>query len=171
MVFSTGLAYLLWLISGCGLLGFHRFYLGKWRTGILWAFTCGLCGVGAIYDFFTLPRQVREANIRKAVENQMYTEDFHRINGSFRYAQDGIAQPVREKDSVERTILKVAKEQSGIVSPTEVALRANIPVEEAKKHLDGMVNKGFAELRVRQSGQLAYTIPEMMDPNSPLENF
>jgi TM2 domain-containing membrane protein YozV len=170
MVFSTGLAYLLWLISGFGVLGFHRFYLGKWRTGILWAFTGGLCCIGAIYDFFTLPRQVREAN-RKAVQDQMYAEDFYRINGNYRYAQDGIAQPVREKDSVERTILKLAKTNKGILTPAEVALGANIPIEEAKKRLEEMVSKGFAEIRVRKSGALVYTIPEMLENDASLENF
>ena len=55
-------AYILWLISGCGWLGFHRFYLGKKKTAILWIFTAGLCGIGLIYDLFTLSKQVDEYN-------------------------------------------------------------------------------------------------------------
>lgn len=170
-MFSTGMAYLLWLVSGCGALGFHRYYLGKWRTGLLWTFTGGLCMVGSIYDFFTLPQQVREANIRKAVMDQMYAQDFQRGTGNWRNVNDGTAQVVKEKDSVERSILKIAKENKGVLTPTEVALSANIPMEEAKKHLDAMVSKGFAELRIRRSGSLVYTIPEMMDTDSPLENL
>ena len=33
------------------------------RLGILYAFTLGLVFVGWIYDLFTLPRQVKEANM------------------------------------------------------------------------------------------------------------
>jgi hypothetical protein len=66
-MYGIGIAYLLWLISGCGALDFHRFYLGKIPTGLLWMMTGGLGMVGSIYDFFTLPGQVREANIRNAL--------------------------------------------------------------------------------------------------------
>ncbi|HUZ17910.1 MAG TPA: TM2 domain-containing protein, partial [Spirochaetia bacterium] len=63
-MYSTFIAYLLWLFSGFGALGFHRFYLNKFGTGILYILTGGLFGVGMIYDLFTLPAQVREANLR-----------------------------------------------------------------------------------------------------------
>jgi hypothetical protein len=49
-----------------------------------------------------------------------------------------------------------------------VALSANISIEEAKKDLDAMVSKGYADLRVRQSGSLVYTIPDLMDSDEPL---
>jgi TM2 domain-containing membrane protein YozV len=45
-----------------GLFGIHRFYLGKIGTGILWLLTGGLLGIGWIYDFCTLNRQVDESN-------------------------------------------------------------------------------------------------------------
>ena len=51
--------YLLWLI---GFTGAHRFYYGKPLTGILWFFTCGLCGVGWIVDAFLIPSMNDEAN-------------------------------------------------------------------------------------------------------------
>jgi TM2 domain-containing membrane protein YozV len=64
-MYSVGIAYLLWLVSGFGALGFHRFYLGKIFTGLLWMFTGGLGMVGSIYDLITLPAQVMEANMRR----------------------------------------------------------------------------------------------------------
>ncbi|MCE5256500.1 MAG: TM2 domain-containing protein, partial [Spirochaetaceae bacterium] len=58
MRYSLPVAYVLWAVSGCGALGLHRFYLGKTGTGLIWLFTGGLAGFGAIYDLVTLPRQV-----------------------------------------------------------------------------------------------------------------
>ena len=164
-MYSTVIAYLLWFLSGFGALGFHRFYLGKVSSGLLWMFSFGLFGFGAFYDFFTLPSQVREANIHNAIFNRRYTQ-------SWRYAGDGRSRVVgHEKDSIERVILKTAKENAGILTVSEVALGANIPIEEAKKYLEALVGKGFAELRVRKSGTLVYVIPDMMDKDVPLEDF
>jgi len=168
-MYSVGIAYLLWLFSGCGALGFHRFYLGKIPTGLLWMFTGGLGMVGSVYDFFTLPNQVREANIRQAILNNTANVNVN-IDGnrSWRNVNDGESRIVRGKDSIERVILRVAKENRGILSASEVALAADISVEDAKRDLDAMVSKGFAELRVRQSGALVYTIPDLMDRDEPL---
>ncbi|MDR2397961.1 MAG: TM2 domain-containing protein, partial [Spirochaetaceae bacterium] len=160
-MYSVGIAYLLWLLSGCGALGFHRFYLGKIPTGILWMCTGGLGMVGAIYDFFTLPGQVRKANIRNVLFNQTTMRRPHYSN-PWRSVNDGATWVVKEKESVERVILKLAKENKGILTASEVALGANIPMDEAKKQLDTLVSKGFAEIRVRKSGTLVYTLPEMM---------
>ncbi|MDR2102379.1 MAG: TM2 domain-containing protein [Treponema sp.] len=170
-MYSIGMAYLLWFISGFGALGFHRFYLGKIPTGVLWMCTGGLGMVGSIYDFLTLPGQVREANLRDAL---FTPPSSHSRNPGWRYVQDGEARPVhpgREKETVERVILKLAKENKGILTASEVALTANISIEEAKKDLDILVSKGFAELRVRKTGTLVYTIPELMDSDAPLEDF
>ena len=171
-MYSTVVAYILWLFSGFGALGFHRFYLGKIPTGLLWMFTGGLGMVGAIYDFFTLPRQVHEANVRKAIFDNVFQYPFNQSqSNTWRNVNDGEARIVREKESLERTILRIAKENKGIIAPSEVALAANIPIDEAKKGLDALVSNGIAELRVRKSGSLVYTIPEIMDRDEPLEDF
>jgi TM2 domain-containing membrane protein YozV/predicted transcriptional regulator len=168
-MYSVGIAYLLWLISGCGALGFHRFYLGKIPSGILWMCTGGLFTIGSIVDFFTLPGQVREANILHAIKNNAPNVNIN-IDGqqSWRSVNDGETRIVREKENVERVILKAAKANKGILTASELALAADISVEEARKYLDIMVSKGFAELRVRQSGSLVYTIPDLMDQDEPL---
>jgi predicted transcriptional regulator len=125
--------------------------------------------VGSIYDFLTLPGQVREANLRNALFD---SASFHSRNPSWRYVRDGEARVIRpERETVERVILKLAKENKGVLTPSEVALAANISIDEAKKDLDTLVSKGFAEIRVRKTGTLVYTIPEMMDRDAPLEDF
>ena len=50
------------LLTFLGLFGVHRFYLGKWVTGILYLCTGGLLGVGWLYDLWTLNEQVSEKN-------------------------------------------------------------------------------------------------------------
>jgi TM2 domain-containing membrane protein YozV len=50
------------LLTFLGYLGIHRFYLGKWLTGLVWLVTGGLFLVGWLYDLWTLNEQVSEEN-------------------------------------------------------------------------------------------------------------
>lgn len=45
-----------------GPLGLHRFYLGRWQSGLLWLVSAGLFGVGYILDFWKLNEMVSDAN-------------------------------------------------------------------------------------------------------------
>ena len=55
------------LLTFLGVFGIHRFYLGKWVTGILYLVTLGIFGIGLIYDFWTLNSQISELNVSKQV--------------------------------------------------------------------------------------------------------
>lgn len=50
------------LLTFLGILGIHRFYLGKWVTGIIWLLTGGLLLFGLLYDLLTLNTQIDEVN-------------------------------------------------------------------------------------------------------------
>lgn len=50
------------LLTFLGLLGVHRFYMGKWLTGIIYLCTAGLLGIGYLYDFWTLNDQITVVN-------------------------------------------------------------------------------------------------------------
>lgn len=54
------------LLTFLGIFGIHRFYLGKWVTGILYLLTGGLLLLGIIYDYWTLNDQIDEIHFERA---------------------------------------------------------------------------------------------------------
>ncbi len=50
------------LLTFLGFFGVHRFYMGKWITGVIWLFTGGLFLIGYLYDYWTLNDQISELN-------------------------------------------------------------------------------------------------------------
>ncbi len=50
------------LLTFLGLLGIHRFYMGKWFTGLIYLLTGGLFFIGYIYDYWTLNEQISLIN-------------------------------------------------------------------------------------------------------------
>ena len=50
------------LLTFLGIFGVHRFYMGKFITGIIYLFTGGLFTLGILYDYWTLNEQVNEIN-------------------------------------------------------------------------------------------------------------
>jgi TM2 domain-containing membrane protein YozV len=46
------------LLTFLGLFGFHRMYMGKWITGLIYLCTAGLFGFVYLYDLWTLNDQV-----------------------------------------------------------------------------------------------------------------
>ena len=54
------------LLTFLGVFGIHRFYMGKWLSGVLYLLTVGLGGIGIIYDYWTLNDQLTLINNRAA---------------------------------------------------------------------------------------------------------
>jgi len=50
------------LLTFLGIFGIHRFYMGKWVTGLIYLLTGGLFLIGIIYDYWTLNEQITERN-------------------------------------------------------------------------------------------------------------
>lgn len=158
--YSVGTAYLLLIPSFFIVAGLQRFYLGKVGTGILYLITGGLFGLGTLYDLITLPRQVEEANYRRgyryAVEQRPATEAIADMLDRIGGASGGRKRPM----TLEHAALTAAKNNGGHVTPTELALAAEVSVDDAKKILEDFVSKGIAEVRAKKNGVIAYVFPE-----------
>ncbi len=174
-MYSTGIAYLLWLVSGFGALGFHRFYLGRFGTGLLYLFTGGLFGIGGLFDLFYIPTMVRQANLELGHRPSFFDRSpFETFNSGAQTNASGWESIFgSKKESMDSIILKTAKENGGIVTPGEIALKADIPLEKSKEYLEKLVKEGFAEIRVKKTGMMVYVFPEFLteEKKSELEDF
>ena len=50
------------LLTFLGFFGIHRFYMGKWLTGLIYLLTGGLFTLGYLYDYWTLNDQIADLN-------------------------------------------------------------------------------------------------------------
>ncbi|MBN1409806.1 MAG: hypothetical protein JW969_03110 [Spirochaetales bacterium] len=75
-----------------------------------------------------------------------------------------------EGASNEKVILTVAKGNHGIVTPTLVALHSDISIDQADKLLQDMAKKGYAEMKVRDSGKIVYEFSDFL-PEKTNEDF
>ncbi len=64
---SVGVAYGLWALCIVGFAGIHRFYLGRYVTGLIWLLTWGLLGIGSLIDLFLIPSLTERKNAELAL--------------------------------------------------------------------------------------------------------
>jgi len=77
-----------------------------------------------------------------------------------------------KKESIESVILKTAKKNNGVVTPSAVALEGGVGLDDAKNALEKLVQKGYAEIRVKKTGMYVYFFPEFSNGVHPdLEDF
>jgi hypothetical protein len=64
--------------------------------------------------------------------------------------------------SRERQVLQAARDEQGIITPTVVALKTDLSIQEAETMLEEMARKGYALMRVTDSGRVEYEFPEFL---------
>ena len=55
------------LLVFLGIFGVHRFYMGKWISGIIYLLTGGVLGLGVLYDILTLNEQIDAIHTEEAL--------------------------------------------------------------------------------------------------------
>ena len=149
--------------------GLLRFYLGKPATGVLYTMTAGFCWIGNIVDIAKVPMLVEEANLayeRRKGRRDQRIEDAHRP-----IARIQAQEAAPRNETVEKVILRLAKQNQGVTTLSEVALEADISLDEAKSSLDALVSRGFAEMRVKESGTIAYSFPDFTGTSERFEDI
>lgn len=152
---SKSIAYILWVLSFFGCMGFHRFYLNKWGTGLLWFFTGGLGGIGAMFDLFTLGGKVDLYNMR--IENrEIHRNMDYMINNSNgetnpspthnhdispRNPKDPIVTYVHPKSRNRKTIFIMI----AIISVLILAILENPSISRAKEDVNTIIKEKVKE--------------------------
>ena len=155
---SVIVAYLLWLLGG--LLGLHKFYLGRPFVGLFYLFTGGGFLLGWALDFFTLPRQVQIANLLlqnqsespssalrrefESLKRQLYTLLGHDTTVSaWRGSLAQIVKPRPSDDALMLGLLRAAQKHAGRLSVTAGVLDTGASFSEVQRVLQAMLQSGY----------------------------
>jgi len=158
---SKGVAFLLCIFLGW--LGFHRFYLGKFGTGILYLLTLGFFGLGVLIDLFTLGEQVDSYNIFHGSVMTGGSNVSVNMATPQAAANHNIAPKIIQSEplkiSVERAILTLA-DNMPVLTLRKIMVNASLEMEEAENALKKLVAKGMAKEDVDSAGKSTYTFYE-----------
>jgi TM2 domain-containing membrane protein YozV len=147
------IAYLLWCGCFVGVCGLHRIYNGKYGTGFLWLFTLGLCGIGQIFDLFTIPGMVEDANNRLLVASM----------GQAALAAGSAGVPVkrlpRTTEEFQVALVHAAEQHGGRLTVAEAVAATGRGFKEVDKQLKEMAISGYVEADSDEAGQVFYSFP------------
>ena len=162
-----------------GTLGFHKFYVGKHAQGFMHIalmttsiiLASGLTGslVLALAGFLFMAAgawvlvdlvRILSNNFRDAQGRYVMPAGFSRP------ATSPVAPPAppRQPDQrqLQQRILLCAKQEGGAVAPTNIAMRTSLDLDEAKDHLEALVDQGHAELHPTRDGRLVYVFRDLL---------
>lgn len=158
---STGVAYLFWLSCVLGLCGTHRFYAGKYASGIIWLFTFGFFGIGQLVDLALIPGMVEDKNLKY----RMLHGGAHQNNQVTQQVVVNVADVIAPTANTQRaksdiqTILQLAKDNGGSVSIADCVIATGNSVEEVKKTLGVLCAQEVMSIDNHQeTGSIVYRI-------------
>ncbi len=74
---------------------------------------------------------------------------------------DAAAHLIRHRRQ-QNKIIRLAQQRGGRLMMTEIAVETGLAVEEVDDIVTGMVNRGYAEVEVSDSGVVVYRFPEAL---------
>jgi TM2 domain/IclR helix-turn-helix domain len=181
---SLLLTYFLWLVGG--FFGLHKFYLGRPLIGLLYFFTGGLFIVGWLVDFFTIPRQVRIANLLRynqsasvsaelrqefeSVKRRLYHLLDNRSESRHLFTRETLQdllkpclKPRCTDDELMLSLLRAAQRRGGRLSVTEGVLETGEPFASVERLLKTMVNSGYVYMdNDPATGVVLYVFKEIL---------
>ncbi|MHB9295099.1 hypothetical protein PilKf_00840 [Pillotina sp. SPG140] len=155
---SKGVAYLLWFFLG--ILGVHKFYLGRIGMGVLYLCTAGVFGIGWFIDLFTLAHQVDVYNALHGSGNGRSNQNVAQnvvVNVSVPQAASAPTPTVAL--SAEKQILALS-DKSPVLTLRQIIAQTNLEPDEAETTVKKLVLKGLATERIDPTGKLTYDFSE-----------
>ncbi len=151
--YSRGTAFLLWLSCALGFAGIHRFYLGRYGTGLLWFLTFGLFGFGQLYDLFRIPALVGEENAKAAA----LTGRNRKLLGA-PVLHERNPQPV----NLEVALTRCAARRGGQITVAQGVIDCGRSFKEIEAKLDEMLHAGYVGIdNDAETGAVIYTFTDL----------
>ena len=156
-----------------GGVGAHRFYVGKSRSGLAQAVLVGgglildsIRGTGAIGDIGTVAALGAAlwvvVDLITILRGRFTDASGIRLGSAGSTTAEPAVQDVAASRRIEHSILRAVESLGGLVGPTELALQTGLTIDDAKEHLESLVERGHAQLEIRKNGSLAYTFPDLL---------
>lgn len=155
---NIGTAYILWALSCLGCCGIHRFYLGRYFSGLIYLFTFGLFGLGQFIDLFFIPSMTRERNhylwSKSRIEDNRYFMNLeegvlrNQSIKSFKQKQKKYHSPEIPKQETAPLVklLKAAAAHNNTLSLGQAVIILELPIEEVKELLNKAVKQDLAHV-------------------------
>ncbi len=155
--YSEVVGYGLWFGWLFGFAGLHRFYLGKYMTGLLWMLTWGLFGIGQIFDLVRMKKLVRDANIREGyLPHPRWAAELNRM------AHPRAALPEAPEKPLKHQLLDAAMALKGELSVTEGVAATGASFEAVENTLNELLETGYVDIDNRpDSGVIVYRFTEL----------
>jgi len=108
--------------------------------------------LGVVFTVFPVLRGVRQI-----------TRDVADGGRSRRLAQEEERNRLQDRrDNLEKTVLQVARERRGVVTPALVVLHSDLKLDEAEQVLNTLASRGYAEMRVKDNGTIDYVFHDLV---------